>query len=161
MNGGVGFTGQSPCAAWMSVWQSPEVSTRTRISCAPGTGFGTRLTTRGFVKSSTTAAVISPVAGASSSRSCSVVAMVLSFRARLLDGRLLGGRSTSRWSSLSHLHISELRSHPEMRVFALRVYADYGWLHARPHAGASRGRRRSHVGALPRSAAPADRGARR
>jgi len=39
MNGGRGFTGQSPCAAWMSVWQSPVVSTRTRISCAPGTGF--------------------------------------------------------------------------------------------------------------------------
>ena len=23
MNGGVGLTGQSPCAAWMSVWQRP------------------------------------------------------------------------------------------------------------------------------------------
>ena len=26
MNGGVGFTGQSPWAAWMSVWHSPDVS---------------------------------------------------------------------------------------------------------------------------------------
>jgi hypothetical protein len=32
MNGGDGLTGQSPLAAWMSVWQSPEVSTRTTTS---------------------------------------------------------------------------------------------------------------------------------
>ena len=32
MNGGDGLTGQSPWAAWMSVWQSPEVSIRTTIS---------------------------------------------------------------------------------------------------------------------------------
>ncbi len=28
--GGDGLTGQSPCAAWMSVWHSPEASIRTR-----------------------------------------------------------------------------------------------------------------------------------
>src|ERR1700731_3617747 len=30
MNGGVGFTGQSPCAVCRSVWQTPEVSSFTR-----------------------------------------------------------------------------------------------------------------------------------
>ncbi len=38
-NGGLGLTGQSPCAAWMSVWHRPEASTLTRIwpwpSCGP------------------------------------------------------------------------------------------------------------------------------
>jgi hypothetical protein len=29
-NGGVGLTGQSPCAAWMSVWQSPQACIWTR-----------------------------------------------------------------------------------------------------------------------------------
>src|ERR1035441_577430 len=35
MNGGVGLTGQSPCAAWMSVWHSPLASIRTSTSPAP------------------------------------------------------------------------------------------------------------------------------
>ena len=29
-NGGVGVTGQSPWAAWMSVWHNPDASRRTR-----------------------------------------------------------------------------------------------------------------------------------
>ena len=56
MNGGVGLTGQSPWAAWMSVWHRPEVSTLTRTSPGPGTGFGTSSTLSGLVKSWTTAA---------------------------------------------------------------------------------------------------------
>ena len=31
MNGAVGLTGQSPRAAWMSVWQMPDASMRTSI----------------------------------------------------------------------------------------------------------------------------------
>src|SRR5262245_32731137 len=56
MNGGLGLTGQSPCAAWMSVWHRPEVSMRTRISPRPGCGVGTSSTVSGSVKSWTTAA---------------------------------------------------------------------------------------------------------
>src|SRR5450755_1447611 len=65
MNGGVGLTGQSPCAAWMSVWHRPEVSTLTRTSPGPGTGVGTSSTVSGWLKSWTTAAFtgISFVAG--------------------------------------------------------------------------------------------------
>ena len=41
MNGGDGLTGQSPCAAWMSVWHKPEASMRTSTCPAPGEGVGT------------------------------------------------------------------------------------------------------------------------
>ena len=40
MNGSVGFTGQSPCAAWRSVWHTPQASVLTRIWPAPGEGMG-------------------------------------------------------------------------------------------------------------------------
>ena len=43
MNGGVGLTGQSPWAAWMSVWHSPLASMRTRTSPGPGSGIGRSL----------------------------------------------------------------------------------------------------------------------
>src|ERR1700730_5058367 len=56
MNGGVGLTGQSPWAAWMSVWHSPAVSTLTRTSPGPGSGLGTSSRLSGLVKSWTTAA---------------------------------------------------------------------------------------------------------
>src|SRR5664279_5189574 len=56
MNGGVGLTGQSPCAAWMSVWHRPEVSTLTSTSPGPGTGIGTSSKLSGWLKSWTTAA---------------------------------------------------------------------------------------------------------
>src|SRR4029450_4132119 len=56
MKGGVGLTGQSPCAAWMSVWHRPAVSTLTRTSPGPGSGFGPSSRLRGLVKSWTTAA---------------------------------------------------------------------------------------------------------
>ena len=59
MNGGVGLTGQSPWAAWMSVWQSPEASIRTSTSPGPGSGSGTCVISSGWVKSSTTAARMS------------------------------------------------------------------------------------------------------
>ena len=39
-NGGVGLTGQSPRAAWMSVWHSPLASIRTRTWSGPGSGNG-------------------------------------------------------------------------------------------------------------------------
>src|SRR5580698_2228564 len=58
MNGGVGLTGQSPCAAWMSVWHSPLVSIRTRTSPAPGSGIGRSRTCKGEWKSVTTAALM-------------------------------------------------------------------------------------------------------
>ena len=40
MNGGDGLTGHSPRAAWMSVWQSPQVSMRTSTCSGPGSGIG-------------------------------------------------------------------------------------------------------------------------
>src|SRR4029453_2061038 len=62
MNGSFGLTGQSPCAAWMSVWHRPDVSIRTTTSPDPATGFGTSSMTSGSLNSWTTAAfmVISP-----------------------------------------------------------------------------------------------------
>src|SRR6266508_3995645 len=56
MKGRFGLTGQSPCAAWMSVWHRPEVSIRTTISPGPGSGSGTSSISSGLVKSWTTAA---------------------------------------------------------------------------------------------------------
>src|SRR3954451_3895695 len=58
MKGGVGFTGQSPWAAWMSVWHRPLASMRTRTSPGPGVGTGTSLISSGRLKSLTTAAFI-------------------------------------------------------------------------------------------------------
>src|SRR3984957_18586186 len=58
MNGGVGFTGQSPCAAWISVWHSPLVSIRTRTSPPAGSGIGRSFTCKGEWKSVTTAALM-------------------------------------------------------------------------------------------------------
>ena len=62
-NGGVGLTGQSPCAAWMSVWQSPLLSILTRTCPGPGAGTGRSSIVSGLVKSVTTAAFmhVSPV----------------------------------------------------------------------------------------------------
>ena len=47
-NGGVGLTGQSPWAAWMSVWHSPLVSIRTSTWPGPGSGTGTVLDLEGL-----------------------------------------------------------------------------------------------------------------
>src|SRR5450755_1444610 len=61
-NGGMGLIGQSPRAAWMSVWHRPEVSILTRIWSLPGVGSGISFTVSAEVKSVTTAAfmVLSP-----------------------------------------------------------------------------------------------------
>ena len=49
-NGGVGFTGQSPWAAWMSVWHRPEASTFTSTCPGPGSGVGRSSIARGLVE---------------------------------------------------------------------------------------------------------------
>ena len=56
MNGGDGLTGHSPRAAWMSVWQSPQVSMRTSTCPAPGSGIGSSSISSGRSKLRTTAA---------------------------------------------------------------------------------------------------------
>src|SRR3954451_3241165 len=56
MNGGVGFTGPSPWAAWVSVWDRALGSKRTSTSPGPASGTGTSVTSSGRVKSVTTAA---------------------------------------------------------------------------------------------------------
>src|ERR1019366_10555290 len=56
MNGGLGFTGQSPSAACRSVWQTPLAAILTRIWPGPGFGTGTSSITRGCLNSRTTAA---------------------------------------------------------------------------------------------------------
>ncbi len=55
-NGGEGLTGQSPWAAWMSVWHSPRASTLTRTWPAMRGAAATCSTTSGSPKSWTTAA---------------------------------------------------------------------------------------------------------
>ena len=55
-NGGEGLTGQSPCAAWMSVWQRPDASTLTRTWPAASAADATCSTLSGLWKSWTTAA---------------------------------------------------------------------------------------------------------
>ena len=55
-NGGEGFTGQSPLAAWMSVWQSPDASTLTRTCPGSRPRTGTCSTVSGSPKAWTTAA---------------------------------------------------------------------------------------------------------
>src|SRR5437660_9270363 len=56
MNGSLGLTGQSPWAAWMSVWHNPEASILTTISPGPGSGLATSSRRSGEVNSCTTAA---------------------------------------------------------------------------------------------------------
>jgi hypothetical protein len=58
MNGAVGLTGQSPRAAWISVWHNPDASIRTNTCPAPGTGTGTRRISSGAPSAGTTAALI-------------------------------------------------------------------------------------------------------
>jgi hypothetical protein len=57
-NGGVGLTGQSPFAACMSVWHSPEASILTSTCPSPGSGTGRSSMTSGCLNSRTTAAFI-------------------------------------------------------------------------------------------------------
>jgi hypothetical protein len=56
MNGTVGVTGQSPFAAWMSVWHSPDASIRTTTWPGPASGTGRSSMTSGWPKPDTTAA---------------------------------------------------------------------------------------------------------
>jgi hypothetical protein len=58
MNGTVGVTGQSPLAAWMSVWHSPDASIWTTTWPGPGSGTGRSSMTSGWPKAGTTAALI-------------------------------------------------------------------------------------------------------
>ena len=57
-NGGWGFTGQSPCAAWMSVWQIPQVCIRTNTCPGPGSGTGSSRISSGAASAGTTAALM-------------------------------------------------------------------------------------------------------
>ena len=79
MNGGDGLTGQSPCAAWMSVWQSPDASILTTTSPAPGIGMGFSSIVSGSSKPWTTAAFIVPVTGSVTVASFSISAMIAPF----------------------------------------------------------------------------------
>src|SRR5688572_23804117 len=56
MSGIVGLTGQSPRAAWMSVWHSPLASILTSTCPGPGWGTGTSRISRGAPSWGTTAA---------------------------------------------------------------------------------------------------------
>jgi hypothetical protein len=56
MNGGEGFTGQSPSAACRSVWQTPLAAILTSTSPGPGVGMGTSSIVKGLPKARTTAA---------------------------------------------------------------------------------------------------------
>src|SRR5580692_4348915 len=58
VNGGFGLTGQSPAAAWMSVWHSPEACIRTSTWPGPGSGTGSSLISSLAPSSGTTAALI-------------------------------------------------------------------------------------------------------
>lgn len=59
------MTGQSPLAAWMSVWHRPEASILTVICPGPGSGIGLSSMTSGCPNSRTTAAFIFPPRDAS------------------------------------------------------------------------------------------------
>src|SRR6478735_6229245 len=56
MNGGCGFTGQSPSAACRSVWHTPQAAICTSTSPGPGRGTGTSSITSGWPNARTTAA---------------------------------------------------------------------------------------------------------
>ena len=56
MNGGLGFTGQSPSAACRSVWQTPDAWIATWICPVAGLGTGTSSMVSGLPNSRTTAA---------------------------------------------------------------------------------------------------------
>src|SRR5277367_3249542 len=55
-NGGVGVTGQSPWAAWMSVWHRPDASIRMATWPGRGPGIGRSSMTSGWPNARTTAA---------------------------------------------------------------------------------------------------------
>src|ERR1700722_15613494 len=77
MKGGFGLTGQSPAAAWMSVWHSPEVCIR--ISTWPGPGSGTG------------SSLISSLAPSSGTTAAFMVLMTVSPNFKLLAGYLVTG----------------------------------------------------------------------
>jgi hypothetical protein len=52
------LTGQSPRAAWISVWHNPDASIRTNTCPGPGTGTGTCRISNGAPSTGTTAAFI-------------------------------------------------------------------------------------------------------
>src|SRR2546425_150163 len=56
MKGGLGLTGQSPCAACRSVWQTPQASIFTSTWPGSGLGTGTSSMVSGLPNSRTTAA---------------------------------------------------------------------------------------------------------
>src|SRR5947209_2242113 len=58
MNGGFGLTGQSPFAAWRSVWHTPFAITLISTSPGPGVGIGTSSIRSGLPNSCTTAPFI-------------------------------------------------------------------------------------------------------
>src|SRR5580693_8909854 len=63
MKGSVGLSGQSPCAAWRSVWHTPQASVLMRIWPTPGEGTSRSWIANGFPNCSTTAANILCVMG--------------------------------------------------------------------------------------------------
>src|SRR4051794_21304341 len=87
VKGGEGLTGQSPCAAWMSVWQRPDASSLTTISPVPATGLGSSSIVSGSVKLCTTAARMVVDSTGSASGSFNVVDMATSFCRRRSQGR--------------------------------------------------------------------------
>jgi len=50
ISGTAGLIGQSPCAAWMSVWQRPQASIRTSTWPSLGSGLGTSSMVSGWVE---------------------------------------------------------------------------------------------------------------
>jgi hypothetical protein len=58
MKGSGGLAGQSPSAAWRSVWQTPVAITLTRTSPCFGVGIGTSSMVNGLRNVRTTAAFI-------------------------------------------------------------------------------------------------------
>src|SRR6202046_1356198 len=102
MNGGCGFTGQSPAAAWMSVWHSPEVCIRTSTWPGPGSGTGTSLISSLAPSSGTTAAFIVLMA----------LSPVLKFLAGYLEtgSPVLVRRHVTSFLCFAHCHIQSLWS---------------------------------------------------
>src|ERR1700722_6001676 len=58
VNGGFGFSGQSPFAACRSVWQTPQASVLISISPGPGVGMSYSRNSSGLPNATTTAACI-------------------------------------------------------------------------------------------------------